>query len=112
MTLCWARWVAPRAAHAWLHPPRNLLDMDTFSKSDPGGWQGWAEGTAWHGHGTAWQPSSASLSAVVVLFVQGSGSSEWKEVSTAPLAGSLGLLPALCRGSCRLQRRWSWLIPG
>ncbi|NXJ87300.1 CPNE9 protein, partial [Corythaixoides concolor] len=32
-------------------PPRNLLDMDTFSKSDP----------------------------VVVLFVQGSGSSEWKE---------------------------------
>ncbi|NXX79668.1 CPNE9 protein, partial [Urocolius indicus] len=32
-------------------PPRNLLDMDTFSKSDP----------------------------MVVLFVQGSGSSEWKE---------------------------------
>ncbi|XP_050169082.1 copine-9 isoform X3 [Myiozetetes cayanensis] len=32
-------------------PARNLLDMDTFSKSDP----------------------------VVVLFVQGSGSSEWKE---------------------------------
>uniref|UniRef100_A0A8V5H932 C2 domain-containing protein n=1 Tax=Melopsittacus undulatus TaxID=13146 RepID=A0A8V5H932_MELUD len=38
-------------AHAWLCPSRNLLDMDTFSKSDP----------------------------VVVLFVQGSGSSEWKE---------------------------------
>ncbi|NXW91088.1 CPNE9 protein, partial [Alopecoenas beccarii] len=70
---------APRAAHAWLHPPRNLLDMDTFSKSDPGGWLGWAGGTAWHGHGTAWQRSSAPLSAVVVLFVQGSGSSEWKE---------------------------------
>ncbi|OXB66255.1 hypothetical protein ASZ78_000680 [Callipepla squamata] len=32
-------------------PPRNLLDMDTFSKSDP----------------------------VVILFVQGTGSSEWKE---------------------------------
>ncbi|NXF48900.1 CPNE9 protein, partial [Oceanites oceanicus] len=42
---------APRVAHAWLCPPRNLLDMDTFSKSDP----------------------------VVVLLVQGSGSSEWKE---------------------------------
>ncbi|NXL06153.1 CPNE9 protein, partial [Mesembrinibis cayennensis] len=42
---------APRVAHAWLCHPRNLLDMDTFSKSDP----------------------------VVVLFVQGSGSSEWKE---------------------------------
>ncbi|NXT38078.1 CPNE9 protein, partial [Pelecanoides urinatrix] len=42
---------APRVAHAWLCPPRNLLDMDTFSKSDP----------------------------VVVLFMQGSGSSEWKE---------------------------------
>ncbi|NXV74621.1 CPNE9 protein, partial [Atlantisia rogersi] len=41
----------PRMAHAWLCSPRNLLDMDTFSKSDP----------------------------VVVLFVQGSGSSEWKE---------------------------------
>ncbi|KAM9654994.1 copine-9 isoform 10-T10 [Morphnus guianensis] len=50
-TRCGARWVAPRVAHAWLPSPRNLLDMDTFSKSDP----------------------------VVVLFVQGSGSSEWKE---------------------------------
>uniref|UniRef100_A0A8B9MAX2 Copine family member 9 n=1 Tax=Accipiter nisus TaxID=211598 RepID=A0A8B9MAX2_9AVES len=50
-TQCGARWVAPRVAHAWLPSPRNLLDMDTFSKSDP----------------------------VVVLFVQGSGSSEWKE---------------------------------
>ncbi|XP_009888199.1 PREDICTED: copine-9 [Charadrius vociferus] len=50
-THCGVGWVAPRVAHAWICPPRNLLDMDTFSKSDP----------------------------VVVLFVQGSGSSEWKE---------------------------------
>ncbi|XP_074458976.1 copine-9 isoform X1 [Larus michahellis] len=46
-----AGWVAHRVADAWIYLPRNLLDMDTFSKSDP----------------------------VVVLFVQGSGSSEWKE---------------------------------
>lgn len=50
-----AGWVlAPRervAAHAWLRPPRNLLDMDTFSKSDPGGWQGRAAG----GASAAWQ---------------------------------------------------------
>uniref|UniRef100_A0A8C0AYC6 Copine family member 9 n=1 Tax=Buteo japonicus TaxID=224669 RepID=A0A8C0AYC6_9AVES len=44
-THCGARWVAPRVAHAWLPSPRNLLDMDTFSKSDPGGWQGWTGGT-------------------------------------------------------------------
>ncbi|NXL39505.1 CPNE9 protein, partial [Glaucidium brasilianum] len=67
----------PRVAHAWFCPFRNLLDMDTFSKSDPGGWQGRAGDTAWHG--MARQPSSAPLSTVVVLFVQGSGSSEWKE---------------------------------
>ncbi|NWZ01697.1 CPNE9 protein, partial [Loxia curvirostra] len=59
--------------------PRNLLDMDTFSKSDPGGWQSRAGGMAWHRHSTARQPGSAPLSAVVVLFVQVSGSSEWKE---------------------------------
>uniref|UniRef100_A0A8C3Y4M5 Copine family member 9 n=1 Tax=Catharus ustulatus TaxID=91951 RepID=A0A8C3Y4M5_CATUS len=38
----------------WLMPgsfPRNLLDMDTFSKSDPGGWQSRAGGMAWHGFG-------------------------------------------------------------
>ncbi|KAK1189493.1 CPNE9 protein, partial [Pygoscelis papua] len=70
---------APRVAHAWLCPPRNLLDMDTFSKSDPGRWWDWAGGTAQAWHGMARQPSSAPLSAVVVLFVQGSGSSEWKE---------------------------------
>ena len=51
-------------------------------------------------HGTAWQPGSAPLSAVVVLFVQGSGSSEWKEVSVAPLDRSLGRLLALCQGCC------------
>lgn len=39
------------AAHAWLRPPRNLLDMDTFSKSDPGGWPGCAAG----GVSAAWQ---------------------------------------------------------
>ncbi|NXK03006.1 CPNE9 protein, partial [Herpetotheres cachinnans] len=60
-------------------PPRNLLDMDTFSKSDPGGWQGARHGMARAWHSTAQQPGSAPLSAVVVLFVQGSGSSEWKE---------------------------------
>ncbi|NWI36313.1 CPNE9 protein, partial [Picathartes gymnocephalus] len=59
--------------------PRNLLDVDTFSKSDPGGWQSRAGGMTWHRHGTARQPGSAPLSAVVVLFVQVSGSSEWKE---------------------------------
>lgn len=36
---------------------------------------------------TARQPSSVPLSAVVVLFVQVSGSSEWKEVSVAPSPG-------------------------
>ncbi|NXE91504.1 CPNE9 protein, partial [Menura novaehollandiae] len=58
---------------------RNLLDMDTFSKSDPGGWWSRAGCMAWHRYGTARQPGSAPLSAVVVLFVQVSGSSEWKE---------------------------------
>ncbi|NXR29397.1 CPNE9 protein, partial [Cinclus mexicanus] len=58
---------------------RNLLDMDTFSKSDPGGWESRAGDMAWHGTDTARQPGSASLFAVVVLFVQVSGSSEWKE---------------------------------
>ncbi|NWX53773.1 CPNE9 protein, partial [Promerops cafer] len=59
--------------------PRNLLDMDTFSKSDPGGWWSRAGVMARHRHGMARQPGSAPLSAVVVLFVQVSGSSEWKE---------------------------------
>lgn len=111
-TCCGAGWVAPRVAHACLCPPRNLLDMDTFSKSDPGGWWDRAGGTARAQHGMARQPSSAPLSAVVVLFVQGSGSSEWKEVSAAPLARSLGKLPAPCRGCCCPQCPHSWLIPG
>lgn len=46
----------------WLTPgssPRNLLDVDTFSKSDPGGWR--SRAGACHGteHGTAaWLCSS------------------------------------------------------
>lgn len=52
-----ARWVALRVAHTWLYPLRNLLDMDTFSKSDPGGWWGWAGGTVWRGV-AAWLCSS------------------------------------------------------
>lgn len=56
-------WHPGRVAHAWLPSPRNLLDMDTFSKSDPGGWQGWTRGTAWYGHrhGTARHGSPALL---------------------------------------------------
>lgn len=42
----------------------------------------WHGTTQWHG--------STPLSAVVVLFVQGSGSSEWKEVSTDPVTVCLG----------------------
>lgn len=44
---------------------------------------------AWHGTDTARHGSLAllPLSAVVVLFVQVSGSSEWKEVSVAPSPG-------------------------
>lgn len=46
----------------WLMPgffPRNLLDMDTFSKSDPGGWRRGAGGMAWHRYITAaWLCSS------------------------------------------------------
>ena len=56
------------------------------------------------------QPSAAPLSAVVVLFVQGSGSSEWKEVSMAPLDRALGRLPA--PWCCCPPRPRSWLIPG
>ena len=58
-----------------------------------GGTSGCRHGAAWHG--------SAPLSTVVILFVQGTGSSEWKEVSAAPLPGPR-----------RPRRPRSRLIPG
>ncbi|NWI21230.1 CPNE9 protein, partial [Crypturellus soui] len=56
---------------------RNLLDMDTFSKSDPGRRQGRTREAGLRRSGA--RHRSAPLPAVVVLFVQGAGSSEWKE---------------------------------
>lgn len=61
---------------------------------------GGSGGTSGCGHGAAWH-GSVPLSTVVILFVQGTGSSEWKEVSAAPL-------PVPRRPQCP----GSWLIPG
>lgn len=84
-TRCWARWVAVSVAHAWLFPQEpaghgHLLQVRPRWVAEPSRGHGMAQNTAR-------QPGSAPLSAVVVLFVQVSGSSEWKEVSVAPSPG-------------------------